>query len=205
PTVSISTWDPGWYLVSCLFEHKYGLGQSSEKINDELNNWFKLEHIITVSKPIVNLSDNKTKILDITDVTAWCSKPQIGTIENLEASNHSYEVYRLSTKKLEFNGVLEWSITNNSWHSKNVNVSELGPGNYFIICKFSITGIGSGESIHSPGDQTEFTISGVSDDRNNDGDDGTISDEYLIIIVLVVIIIIILLFIMIFIRIRKTF
>jgi hypothetical protein len=125
PTVNISSWNPGWYLVSCLFEHKYGLGQSSEKINDELNNWFKLEHIITVSKPIVNLSDNETKILEISDVIAWCSKPQIGTIENLEASSHSYEVYRISTKKLEFNGILEWSTTNNSWHSKNVNVSEL--------------------------------------------------------------------------------
>jgi hypothetical protein len=61
PTVNISAWDTGGYMVSCKFEHRYGTGQSSVEINDNSNNWFILEHTIVVNPPIVAFMGNSNE------------------------------------------------------------------------------------------------------------------------------------------------
>jgi hypothetical protein len=195
PWVNISTWDMGTYWVVCHFRHKYGIGDSESAIAIDIKNWFNLTHIITVNQPIVNTNQNQTKSLDITNVTAWCSKESLGELESNEVSDNSYHIYDFSSDKLIQTGELEWSTENRSWHATNISLSNLTKGKYFVICKFEITGIGYGESIHNPGDGTEFVIDEVRDDgQTNDGQDTGFTAVLLAIIMILILIFLLLLF-----------
>lgn len=202
PILNISSWDVGWYLVYSKFEHKYGIGQSRDDVNNDTKNWFYLEHIITVKKPTLQMDMNKTYILNILEVTSWCSKKQIGYLDSNEAKNHSFKIFNLSNNKLVFNGMLNWSAENQSWYAINLNLSNLPPGDYFVICTFGIPEVGSGNSIHTQGDRSEFTLKTSFNNgpkKENDLDE----NNYILMALVIIFLIIILIFLIMFLRIRK--
>ncbi|WP_455392430.1 M14 family metallopeptidase [[Eubacterium] cellulosolvens] len=202
PVKNVSSWNPGWYLVTCKFKHKYGVGQSLEIINDEKKNWFKLEHIIVVSKPTVKLINNDTKKLNIHNITAWCSKRQLDGLDISEVLSHSYTIYTIPNNKPVLDGDLNWSSTDQTWYAFNVAVESLEPGDYYVICNISVAEVGVGKSVHATDDETEFSIQGEK--KGDEKDQRPISDEYWIIMTIVLVfIIIILIFIILFARIRK--
>ncbi len=211
PMLNVSTWDTGWYMVSCRFEHKYGAGQSNNEINLELDNWFKLEHIIVVRQPIVQLISNQTtllNILNISNVTARCSDSKLGNLDDSEVLDYCFEIYNLSTNKPVFNGTLKWSLTNQSWNANNINLSNLSSGDYFVICRFRVSNIGGGESTHITGDKTEFRIprSPYDSSMENDKEKNPNSlDNYFILIIVVLILVIILILMILILRTRKKY
>jgi hypothetical protein len=203
PTKNISSWDPGWYLVYCKFMHKYGSGQSNDEINLQIDNWFTLNHVVKVNTPIIQLVNNETEYLNILDVKPWCSKQQLGILDNSEVINHSYEVYRLDTSELVLNGSLVWSSKDFSWSGIMIAIGDLSPGKYYVITKFSVDNIGEGENKHRAGDKTEFIIQSTNNVTTDKKEDNILLGSILLIIIAIVLIILVLIFIAVLLKIRK--
>ena len=203
PTQNISTWDPGWYLVYCKFKHKYGSGQSNNEINLELSNWFILRHVVKVNTPTIQLVNNETEYLNILNVKPWCSKQQLGYLDNSEVINHSYEIYNLDSGNLALNGSLVWSSKDDAWSGIMIAIGDLNTGNYYVVTKFSVDNIGEGKNEHRAGDKTEFFIQASNNVTNDKKEDNILMGGILLIIVAVILIIFVLIFLVVLLKIRK--
>lgn len=205
PIQNISEWSEGWYQIVCEFMHMYGEGKSNNQINTNISNWFKLNHIIIVNKPIVEYK-NESYLLNISSVNAWCSKVQINFLNPGEVNESVYYIKELRNENIVITGNLSWNSTLENWDALNIDISNMNPGNYFIVCIFSITEIGESSSFHNIGDETEFEISPQKIDAGEDDkkDKGKfLNDLLLIILLLIIFLMIFLLFLIFIIRIRK--
>jgi hypothetical protein len=199
--MNISSWLEGWYLVYCKFEHRYGVGQGPANIDLALNNWFRLDHIITVTKPILDLttsSDGADFYLNITNVTAWCSQEQLGSLNDSEPDEHKFIIKNLTNDNQVLDGILIWSAENQTWQAIKINISQLPSGRYYVLCGFNVKGVGYGENSHDSSDDTEFSISKTDngEPRKENGEEDDYNQMDLITIVIIIIIIIIILLIL---------
>lgn len=207
PSINISAWAEGEYLVICYFKHRYGQGHSDDTIHSI--NRFTIQHSIIVDQPTIMLIGNDTKYLDIWNVTSICSKEQISSVTETEANIHSYQIINLSSQQIVLSGNLSWSLINNSWERVKLNITNLTPGEYFVTCIFGVYEIAStGESPHFMGDKTEFTI---LTDSTHPGSENEIEPEpneienYTPFIIVILILIIVTFFILWLLRIRKKY
>lgn len=205
PIQNVSNWPSGWYQVVCQFKHRYGVGESNNIIDLNMNNWFKLEHIIVVTKPSVEIFDNENLFLNILNVTGWCSKNQLGNLDETEILDTSYEIRNRTNGSIFLTGILSWSSTNNSWQALQINIDDLPSGDYYVKCEFIVPEVGTGESSHMDGDGSEFTVIPKKDTaKKSDDNQKAWSFEALILIaILFVFIIFILIFFIMVLRIRK--
>jgi hypothetical protein len=107
-------------------------------LNDEGGNLAGKAYIYTiefinVSMPTVTY-DNSSQTIDITGVTAVCSNPAHGTLDNTEATVHIYTIYTSGGSATSVTGILEW--TGSEWKALNVDISDLSAGTYYVKCRF---------------------------------------------------------------------
>ena len=94
-----------------------------------------VEHWIDVSQPTVSYTA-ATASIDITSVTATCSNPAHGTLDDIEATTHTYAIYDNSTGYATgIDGDLTW--TGSEWQVTGLNVSALSIGSYYVQCIFA--------------------------------------------------------------------
>ncbi|MFW9984915.1 MAG: hypothetical protein ACFFCB_09320, partial [Candidatus Odinarchaeota archaeon] len=94
-----------------------------------------VEHWIDVSQSTVSFTA-ATASLDITGVTATCSNPAHGTLDDIEATTHTYAIYDNSTDSVTgLTGDLTW--TGSEWQITGLNVSVLSIGSYYVRCTFA--------------------------------------------------------------------
>ncbi len=125
--IAVADLAEGSYYVNCYFE---AFGSSGEA--DSIP--FEIVHVITISTPIVSY-DLTTQTLDITTVTATCSYTAHGTLDNTEATTHTYRVYNNNGSSTTITGNLGW--TGSDWEILDVDVSSLSPGTYYVRCTFA--------------------------------------------------------------------
>jgi hypothetical protein len=205
PIQNISNWPSGWYQIVCEFKHLYGVGESNNTIDLNINNWFKLEHIVIVSKPSVEIVDNENLFLNILNVTGWCSNEQLRNLDETEVIDASYQIMNRTTGSILPTGILSWSSTNNSWQALHINIDYLSPGDYYVVCRLNVPEVGMGESIHMDGDESEFTVFPKRDidKKSNDNSEDYLFESLMLICILLIFIIFILIFFIMIIKIRK--
>jgi hypothetical protein len=197
PEQNISNWPAGYYQVICKFTHYYAKGESNSEFDLKLKNWFKVDHLVIVDRPEIELQKNQSKItyLDILNVTAWCSKEPIGWIEPGE-TNESRFYIRSDGRSEPFTvGNLTWSKSKGSWQALDVDISQLPPGNYFVECEFNLTDIGEGSSLDMDKEKPEFLIPEPKDSNGASANGDPELFAFIGILSLVIILLIIVIFV----------
>jgi hypothetical protein len=197
PEQNISNWPAGWYQVVCSFTHYYAQGESNSEINLELDNWFKVIHIIDVNVPDIEMRKNQSEVvyLDIKNVTAWCSKVPIGIIEPGETNETRYYIRVDKNNEALVKGNLTWSKSKEKWQALNIDISQLPPGNYYIECTFNLTDIGTGSSLDDDNEKPEFLIPKSNDLNGQSTDSDPELFAFIGILSLVIILLIVVLFV----------
>jgi hypothetical protein len=102
-----------------------------------------VQHWISITQPSLSYVAT-TLTLDITDVTATCSNPAHGTLDDTEATTHTYAIYdNESGVVTSITGDLVWSGT--EWQVFDIDVSSLADHavtvghsvSYYVRCTFS--------------------------------------------------------------------
>jgi hypothetical protein len=111
------------------------------------------QHWLDVSRPTISFTA-AALTLDITGVTATCSNPTHGSLDDTEATTHTYTIHDDATgTATSLTGSLSWTGTD--WEHLSIDVSTLPLGTYYIICTFADADV---SSMNSPPSAT-FTIS----------------------------------------------
>ncbi len=114
-----------------------------------------VQHWIDVARPSISFTAG-TLTLDITAVTASCSNPAHGALDNIEATTYTYTIYDNATDTATaLSGNLAW--TGSQWQITGLDVSPLPDGSYYVQCVFSDTDVSATTSPKSD----VFTISAV--------------------------------------------
>ncbi len=211
PTLNVSNWLSNDYMVVGQFKHRYGEGIGFGGLSGiENKHWFKLEHIIVVHQPD-SIFNNNTNLLNLVNITAWCSNSQYENISGAEANEYYFEIRYLENESTILTYELTWSEQNRSWFAVNVNLSVLPEGTYFVISKFYIRDIGFGESSHTHGDETEFDIKNQTTtplNREEPDQEKEDNDQFFSLVLMgitMIFLIIVILFILVLYHIRKKY
>jgi hypothetical protein len=164
-TICLWDKDESYYEVQTTNSSGYAIFQVTASVPNSINvtvsahNYIPYENIIgsqhwlDVSRPIISFTPT-TVTLDITGVTATCSNPAHGVIDDTEAITNTYTVYDNSTgTATTLTGALAWSGT--EWQYIGLDVSSLPYGSYYVVCTFADADVSNTNSPPS----VPFTIS----------------------------------------------
>ncbi|MFX1510929.1 MAG: hypothetical protein ACFFBR_11590, partial [Promethearchaeota archaeon] len=113
------------------------------------------QHWLDVSRPAISFTA-AALTLDITEVTATCSNSTHGSLDDTEATTHTYTIYDDSSgTATTLTGSLSWTGTD--WEHLSIDVSSLPLGTYYAICTFADADV---SATNSPPSAT-FTISPI--------------------------------------------
>lgn len=122
------------YWVTAYFEVLGANGTSPA------SNSFRAGYVIIITSLEISY-DNTNTLLDITNVTAVSQNPTYGELDNTEATEHYYSLYKANDEITAITDDLVWSGT--SWEALDIDLSALEIGRYYALCTFeNIDGYG---------------------------------------------------------------
>jgi hypothetical protein len=133
--VDVSNLPVGEYYVVLNFADNYSINSFG---NPSQNN-FTVEHVINVSIPLVNYTNEFSQVLNITNITAQTSYYPFSNLNESTAEIYTYHIFNDTFEFLS--GQLVWNDPN--WEAINIDVSSLDPGSYQVKCIFSSEQTGS--------------------------------------------------------------
>jgi hypothetical protein len=120
----------GTYYVSGTFADS-----DTGPVTSSPSSTFTIVHTLSVTAPTLSY-DSAALTISILAVTATCTCTLHGTLDNTEATTHTYTVYNDATDTAtSVTGTLSW--TGSSWSATGVDVSSLSPGTYYVRCRFA--------------------------------------------------------------------
>ena len=161
--ISVANRPEGTYFIRC-----YIRAWGTSDTNDSTT--FVITHTLTVTTPSITYVPY---LLDQTGYTATCSYTAHGTLDNTEATTHSYTIYDDGTGLSVHTGNLVWSGT--EWQLLNLAVDHLPEGTYFVRGTFADSDTGPVSSAASATFTIVHTLSITSPTISFDSDAETVS------------------------------
>jgi hypothetical protein len=184
--INVSSFPENYYYVTGYFEHDLGNGSNNHTSGDSSE--FYLNHILIITQPVLEVTDGKMRILNITNVTiknSYLIPPGVHII-NITRFKYTIENYTNHWKPIML-GELNW--TGGQWQALNINLSKYGKGEYRVNFYFY-------SSYHYQDYTVEFNITytEVFEDPDEDGSDSEPDDISVYYVIVPVVIIILIMF-----------
>ncbi|MFX1404398.1 MAG: C25 family cysteine peptidase [Promethearchaeota archaeon] len=92
-------------------------------------------HWLDISQPTISYIAS-TASLDVTGIIATCSNLSHGSLDDTEATTHTYTIYTNGTDTATaITATLTWTGT--SWQALGIDISSLAIGSYYVRCTFA--------------------------------------------------------------------
>ena len=132
--INVSKLPEGEYYVVLNFADNI----SVNSYGNSFNNNFTVSHVMNISVPIINYTNNFIQLLNITNITCHTSYYPYSYLNSTTALNHTYYIFN---DTVEMAGELVWNDP--YWEAINIDVSALKYGTYKVRCRFSSSETGS--------------------------------------------------------------
>ncbi|MHA1231983.1 MAG: hypothetical protein ACTSPQ_15195, partial [Candidatus Helarchaeota archaeon] len=135
--IDVSGLQPGEYKVRCYFTSSQAGSIYTKNIT------FTVVHVFNITTPQISY-DSTTNTLDIYGIRVYISNKQYA--DNNSALIFKFQIFSENNISTGIIGNLTWNSSTQRWEARDIDLSQLSSGKYYVVVNFSIyqiTGIKS--------------------------------------------------------------